>query len=132
MPDWNTRLEVTVNGQRITPIQSFNPTFTTPFTVVHSLEADNQGFIRQPFTFTFIMVVKAIGTVVADLTDLALQGTPFDVAIAEKQGTDWSLKSIKFANCVSTSSTPSNTTLTDAPTATFNCAALTVNIEKGS
>jgi hypothetical protein len=131
MPDWNTRLEVRVKGQPVTPIQSFTPTFTTPFTPLHSLEADNQGFIRQPFTFTFTMAVTAIGTAVADLTELALNGTQFDVAIAEKQGTDWALKSIKFAHCVITG-VDSSITLTDAPMVTFNCAALTVNIEKGA
>lgn len=132
MPDWNTRLEVRVNGSTVTPIDSFTPTFTTPFVPLHSLEADNLGFIRQPFTFTFTMTVTAMGTAVADLTDLALNGKTFDVAIAEKQGTDWALKSIKFAHCVITGADSSITVPEGAPTITFSCAALTVNIEKGS
>ena len=35
MPDWNSRLEVTVNGTTVTPIESFTPTYTTPVTPIH-------------------------------------------------------------------------------------------------
>ncbi len=132
MPDWNTRLEVTVGGKTLTPISAFTPTFNTPHTVIHSLETDNVGFVRQPFTFTFTMTVQAINTVVADLTELALNGTTFDIAVAEKKGTDWAFKSIKFSNCVITSTNPSNVVIDGAPAASFNCAALVANIEKGS
>ncbi|SRR6266567_3654187 len=132
MPDWNTRLEVTVGGKPLTPISAFTPTFQTPHQVIHSLEADNVGFVRQPFTFTFTMTVLAINTVVADLAELAINGTPFDIAVAEKKGTDWAFKSIKFSNCVITSTNPSNVVIDGAPAASFNCAALVANIEKGS
>ena len=131
MPDWNTRLVVTVGGRPITPIDNFTPTFKTPHTVIHSLEADNVGFVRQPFTFTFTMTVRAIGTTVADLTELALRGAPFDIAVAEKNGSDWTFKSLKFSNCVITSANPSNVVIDGAPSASFNCAALTATIEKG-
>ncbi|HYU72556.1 MAG TPA: hypothetical protein VEL31_07735 [Ktedonobacteraceae bacterium] len=132
MPDWNTRLEVKVAGKTVTPIDNFTPTFNTPHTVIHSLEGDNVGFVRQPFTFTFTMTVRAIGTVVAELADMALKGTEFDVAVAEKRGTDWAFNSIKFSRCVITSTNPSNVVIDGAPTASFNCAALVTNIEKGT
>lgn len=131
MPDWNTRLEVKVGSNTITPISTFTPTFNTPHTVIHSLERDNVGFVRQPFTFTFTMTVQAINTVVADLTDLARNGQLFDIAVAQKQGTDWAFRSIKFSNCVITSTNPSNVVIDGAPAATFNCAALVANTEKG-
>src|SRR6185437_9010545 len=107
MPDWNTRLEVKLGSTTITPIANFTPTFNAPHTVLHSIEADNVGYVRQPFTFTFTMTVPAIGTAVADLTELAVNGTEFAIAVAEKQGTDWAFSSIKFARCIMTSANPS-------------------------
>lgn len=132
MPDWNTRLEVKVGDRTISPISAFTPTFNTPHTVIHSLEGDNVGFVRQPFTFTFTMTVQAIDTVVADLTEMAINGTTFTIAVAEKTGTDWAFKRITFTNCVITSTNPSNVVIDGAPAASFNCAALKVNREKGS
>jgi hypothetical protein len=130
MPDWNTRLEVKLGPQTISPIDSFTPTFNTPHTVIHSVEGDNVGFVRQPFTFSFTMTVRAIGSAVADLTELAINGTEFDIAVAEKQGTDWSFKSIKFARCVITSANPSNVVIDGAPAASFNCASLSATAER--
>ena len=43
MPDWNSRLEVTVDGTTVSPIDLFTPTYTTPVTPIHSIEADNVG-----------------------------------------------------------------------------------------
>jgi hypothetical protein len=129
MPDWNTRLEVKLGDQTISPIDNFTPTFNVPHTVIHSIEADNVGFIRQPFTFTFTMTVRAIGTVVADLTELAVNGTEFSVAVAEKKGSDWAFKAIKFSRCVITSANPSNVVIDGAPSASFNCMALEVGLE---
>lgn len=129
MPDWNTRLEVRLGNKPITPIDNFTPTFNTPHTVIHSLEADNVGFVRQPFTFTFTMTVRAISTVVADLTALAVSGTEFSIAVSEKKGTDWAFKSIKFSRCIITSTNPSNVVIDGAPVASFNCAALVMNTE---
>jgi hypothetical protein len=129
MPDWNTRLEVMVGGKTITPIQNFTPTFNTPHTVLHSVEGENLGYVRQPFTFTFTMTVSAIGTSVADLTELAVNGTEFDIAVAEKQGTDWAFNSLKFTRCMITSANPSNVVIDGAPAASFNCAALAVGLE---
>src|SRR4051812_7981343 len=129
MPDWNTRLEVKLGDATITPISSFTPTFNVPHTVLHSIEADNVGFVRQPFTFTFTMAVPAVGTSVADLTQLATGGQEFAVVVAEKKGTDWSFNSIKFARCVITSANPSNVVIDGVPQATFSCMALDVGLE---
>jgi hypothetical protein len=130
MPDWNnTRLEVKVGGQTITPVESFTPTFNTPHTVLHSIEADNIGYVRQPFTFTFTITVPAISAAVADLTELAVNGTEFDIAVSEKVGNEWAFKSIKFSRCIITSANPSNVVINNAPSASFNCAALNVGLE---
>ena len=51
MPDalkWDTRLTVMVGAKLVTPIDSFNPTFTSPVQPLHSLEADNVAHIVQP------------------------------------------------------------------------------------
>jgi hypothetical protein len=130
MADWNTRLEVKLGNDTITPISSFNPTFNVPHTVIHSLEQDNTGYVRQPFTFTFTMAVPAVASAVADLTELAVNGTEFSVALAEKRGGDWSFKSMKFARCVVTSASPSNVVIDGVPQANFSCMALTVGLEE--
>ena len=129
MPDWNTRLEIKVGPQTVSPIDNFTPTFNTPHTVVHSIEADNVGYVRQPFTFTFTMTVRAIAAVVAELAEMAQNGTEFEVVVAEKQGTDWAFSSIKLRRCVITSANPSNVVIDGAPAASFNCASLGVKAE---
>lgn len=128
MADWNTRLAVTVGSDMITPIETFNPTFTTPFRVQHSLEKDNVGFVRQPFTFTFTMTVRATGEAnapnsVAKLTKLALEGTEFQITVVRADGSpgdQWAFQETLFKRCFITSANPSNLTLQDSPTATFN------------
>ena len=67
------------------------------FRDVHTLAPyiEENRYVRQPITFTFTMTVQAIGTVVADLTALAISGTEFEIAVSEKQGTDWTFKAIK-------------------------------------
>ncbi|MET8997635.1 hypothetical protein [Amycolatopsis sp. Hca4] len=129
MADWNTRLEVKLGDATITPISTFTPTFNVPHTVLHSIEADNTGFVRQPFTFTFTMGVPAVAAAVADLTELATSGTEFQVVVAEKKGDDWAFDSIKFARCVVTSANPSNVVIDGVPQASFTCMALTVGLE---
>jgi hypothetical protein len=130
MPDWNTRLEIRLGDKVIAPISQFTPTFNVPHTVIHSIDADNVGYVRQPATFTFTMTVQAIDTVVADLTELAVNGQEFEVTAAEKKGTDWSFKSIKFTRCIITSANPSNVVIDGAPSASFNCAALNAGLEE--
>jgi hypothetical protein len=130
MPDWNTRLVVKRGDQVISPIENFTPTFNTPHTVMHSLEVDNVGYVRQPFTYSFTMSVRAVGSVVADLTELAVNGSQFDIAVAEsKNGKDWAFKRIQFSGCIINSCNPSNVVIDGAPMATFTCMALNVTLE---
>jgi len=118
--NWKTRLEVTADGKVISAIDSFTPTFNTQTTPLHSIEADNIGAIFHPQTATFTMTLKAIGPAVAELTKLSLQGTKFDISVAEKQGNDWTFKKLLFRDCLVTSANPSNVVIDGAPTATFN------------
>jgi hypothetical protein len=128
MADWDTRLAVMVGTEMVTPIESFNPTFTTTYRVQHSLEKDNIGFVRQPFTFTFNMTVRAVGDPgaangVARLTKMALEGAEFQVAVVradDSPGDQWAFQEVLFKRCFITSANPSNLTLQDSPTATFN------------
>jgi hypothetical protein len=129
MSDWNTRLEVKLGDATITPISTFTPTFNVPHTVLHSIESDNVGFVRQPVTFSFTMAVPAVATAVADLTALATSGTEFAVVVAEKKGTDWAFNAMKFARCVVTSANPSNVVVDGVPQASFSCMALSVGLE---
>jgi hypothetical protein len=125
MPDWNTRLEIAVDTVPISPIESFNPTINSPATVIHSIEADNVGAVRQPMTATFTMTLKAIGPHVATLTDMAMKGTRFQIVVTEKEGQDWSFSEILFDDCLITSVNPSNVVIDGAPTATVNGIILT-------
>jgi hypothetical protein len=129
MPDWNTRLEVRLGDTVVAPISQFTPTFNAPHTVIHSIEADNVGYVRQPQTFTFNMTVQALGTAVADLTELAVSGQEFEITVAEKKGTDWAFKALKFRRCIITSANPSNVVIDGAPSASFNCTSLSPGIE---
>ncbi len=122
--DWNTRLEISVGDSVITPVETFTPTITTPIEPIHSIEADNVGFLYKPRTATFSLGVKAIGSSVAELTQLALDGTPFNLQVAEKSGEDWSFKKILFRDCVITQANPSNVTVDGAPLANFQGAIL--------
>jgi hypothetical protein len=121
MPDWNTRLVVTGDDSSpITPIESFTPTYTTPVTPIHSIEADNVGALYHPQTATFTMTVKAIGPSVATLTKAAIAGTKFKIQLAEQKGTDWSFTKLLFRDCIITSANPSNAVMDGVPIATFN------------
>ena len=141
MPDWNTRLAVMVNTDMFTPIESFSPTFTTTFRVQHSLEKDNVGFVRQPFTFTFTMTVRAISDPnaangAARLTKLALDGTEFQIAVVradDSAGNQWAFNETLFKRCFITSAQPSSMTLQDSPTATFSgiCLQYEVTDQQG-
>ena len=121
MPDWNSRLVVSINdGTPVTPIESFTPTYTTPVTPIHSIEADNVGALFHPQTATFTMTVKAIGASVATLTKAAITGTKFKIQLAEQKGTDWTFKKLLFRACISTSANPSNAVMDGVPIATFS------------
>lgn len=118
--NWQTRLEVSVDGKVLSPIKSFTPTFTTQATVIHSIEADNVGAVIHPQTATFTMTLDAIGPNVAQLTSLALKGSKFNISLAEKKGTDWTFNKMLFRDCLITSAAPSNVVIDGAPTATFS------------
>jgi hypothetical protein len=133
MPDWNSRLVVTVNGNTVTPIESFTPTYTTPVTPIHSIEADNVGALSHPQSATFTMTVKAVGgppaTSAATLAKLALKGTKFNIQLAEQKGTDWSFKKLLFRDCIITSANPSNAVMDGVPIATFSGIVLGFNAD---
>jgi len=118
--NWNTRLEISVEGKPVSPIESFTPTFNTQTTPIHSIEADNIGAVFHPQTATFTMTLKAIGASAAQLTGMAIKGTKFSISLAEKKGTDWTFKKMLFRDCLITSANPSNVVIDGAPTATFN------------
>jgi hypothetical protein len=121
VPDWNSRLVVSINdGTPVTPIESFTPTYTTPVTPIHSIEADNVGALFHPQTATFTMTVKAIGASVATLTKAAITGTKFKIQLAEQKGTDWTFKKLLFRDCIITSANPSNAVMDGVPIATFS------------
>ena len=120
MPDWNSRIEVSVNGAPLVAVESVTPTYTTPVTPIHSIEADNIGALYHPQTATFTMTVKAIGGSVLSLTQLAIAGTKFNIQLAEKTGTDWTFKKLLFRDCVITSVNPSNVVMDGVPIATIS------------
>jgi uncharacterized protein YjbI with pentapeptide repeats len=124
--NWNTKLAVSVNGTIVSPIESFSPTLNTGHRVQHSLEADNVGIVTQAQTFTFNATVRAVGASVATLTQLALNGTEFQIVVTEQTGSDWSFQQIAFNHCYFTSVSPSNLMLDDSPTATLSGVCLDV------
>jgi hypothetical protein len=127
--NWRTRLEVTADGKVVSAIDAFTPTFTTQVTPIHSIEADNIGAIFHPQTATFTMTLKAIGPNVAELTKFAIEGTKFDISVAERKGTDWTFKKMLFRDCLITAANPSNVVIDGAPTATFNGIILGLTAE---
>lgn len=128
MREWKTRLAVsfTANGTTylISPIDSFSPTFALNAEPLHSIEQTHIGVIYSPESMTFSLTVKALGEVAGQLTALAMQRTPFDILLQENDGDDWSFHSIVMSNCVITSASPSNATVSGAPAATFSGFAL--------
>jgi hypothetical protein len=128
MREWKTRLAVsfTANGNTflISPIDSFSPSFALNAEPMHSIEQTHIGVIYSPDSMTFSLTVKALGDVAGQLTALALEGTPFDILLQEKEGDDWSFHSIVMSNCIITSAAPSNASISGAPTATFSGFAL--------
>jgi hypothetical protein len=128
MPDWNTRLEVKLGDVPIAPITAFNPQINTPHTVVGSIGDENLGYIRMPTQFTFSFTVQAIGSVAADLTELALNGTEFEIGVTERKGKDYAWKAVKFKKCIITG-TSESIPVDGVPTVTFNCTSLQFGAE---
>lgn len=100
---WTSKLVIKADNVPVTPIQNFIPTFTIPIVPLHSLEADNVGFVAQPATFTFKMDVTATEGSVAALTKLALARTPFTIEETEDGPDNFDYTSIVFNQCLITS-----------------------------
>jgi hypothetical protein len=124
--NWNTKIAVAINGVVISPIESFTPTLNVGHRVQHSLEIDNVGIVTQAQTFTFSLTVRAVGAAVASLTQIAMNGTEFQIVATEQTGSDWTFKQVAFNHCYFTSAAPSNLTLDDSPTANFSGVCLEV------
>jgi hypothetical protein len=71
------------------------------------------------------MAVKAIGPVVAKLTEMAMARTKFSVGVQETRGNDWTFQQIAFNDCYITS-VANNIVIDGVPTTTFNCICLEV------
>lgn len=126
MPDWNSRLSVKYNDgtgeQLITPIDSFQPTFAMNAEALNSIEATHIGVVYMPEQISFSMSVKALGPASAQLTKLALNGTRFKIVLeeADEGDAEWSLTEVLLDQCIITNATPTNATISGAPTATFS------------
>lgn len=133
MPDWNTRLVVSVTPSggapaQITPIDSFSPSFTIGAEPLHSVERTHIGVVFGPKTLTFSMTVRAIGGAVGQLTALALTGTRFEVLLQQQTGNDWSFSRVVMTDCIITSAQPGAATPTGAPSATFSGFSLAATV----
>jgi hypothetical protein len=134
MPDWNSRLALTwqdASGSHPTvPVESYVPTFSLNTEVLHSIEATHIGVVQSPKSITFSISVKAIGDSAAQLTSLALAGTPFDLILQENDGGfAWSFVKVLLRSCYITSATPTNATISGAPSATFSGFSLAAEAE---
>lgn len=130
MPNWNSRLSVKYNDgsgeQLITPIDSFQPSFAMNAEVLNSIEAKHIGVVYMPEQISFSISVKALGPATAQLTKLALNGTPFQIVLEEVDEGDpeWSLSEVLLDQCIITNASPTNATISGAPVATFSGFAL--------
>jgi hypothetical protein len=129
MPDWNTKLAVKLGTDPVTPVTSFNPTFTTAQTPLHSIEADNVGSWQGATTYTFVLTLPANSPAVATLTANAIKRAPFTLTVTEASGNDWAFKSLTFEGCQVTQAGPSNIQVDNVPQATFTCLALRATVE---
>jgi hypothetical protein len=126
---WDTRLEVKVGTETVSPIDQLTSTINTPIQVINSIESDNVAYVVQPQTYTFTMTIKAIGPAVAKLTGMARKRELFSVVVSERRGADWTFKSIAYHECLITSVNPGNVAPDGVPTASFNCVSLDVAAE---
>lgn len=128
MPDtlhWDTRLEARFDGETIAPLDSISFTRNIPVQPLHTVSEDNFGYIVSPATTTITFTVKAIGPVVAKLTELAVRKAKITIAIMEKRGTDWTRKSVAFNECLIQSGSET-IGIDGAPAMTFTAIALDV------
>lgn len=140
MANWRSRLVVSYvqNGEKktITPIDSFQPSFSLNAEPVHSIEDTHQGVIFSPDQINFSMTVKALGAdgAAARLTHLAAAGSAFNIELEVLEGDDddWAFESVILADCIITNATPTNASISGAPTATFSGFALGATAKSGA
>lgn len=135
--NWKSRLAIRVNSPTegefvITPIESFNPGFSTPHDIVDSTEDQNLGYIRRPPRINFDMSVLAIGNAVQKLTSMQWAGEEFGIItqVAEPETEDWTFfeDGLVLSDCVITDSSPSNVIVDGVPRASFRGNALATQI----
>lgn len=141
MANWRSRLAVYYfdeDGERkpITPIDSFQPSFSVNAEAVHSIEDTHLGVVFSPDQMNFSMTVKALGAggAAARLTHLAAKGIPFEVHLETREGDedDWAFENIVMGDCIITNATPTNAAISGAPTATFSGFARSTTLKSGS
>lgn len=140
MANWRSRLIVSYveagTKKTISPIDSFQPSFSLNAEPIHSIEATHIGVIYSPDQINFSMTVKAIGAdqAAARLTHLAISGTPFNVELEVNEGDedDWAFESIVLADCIITNATPTNASISGAPSATFSGFAMAGTAKSGA
>lgn len=138
--NWQSRLAVKYkpsggSGEElISPIDSFQPSFSLNAEALTSIERSHIGVVYSPQQITFSMTVKALGPVAAKLMKLAMQGTPFDVVLVEGEsefGPQWSFKEVLLSNCIITNATPTSASISGAPAATFSGFSLSGAVADG-
>src|SRR5262245_38130058 len=132
MPNWvDSRLVVQVNGEIVSPIESFTPTFSLNTEVIHSIEATHVGYVANPPRFTFSLSARAIGGASARLTELAMKGREFQIALLKASGStnEWDFDRVLLNRCLVTSANPSNATINGAPMATFSGVSLEATVD---
>jgi len=82
-----------------TPFESFNPSFSTPYDVIPSIEPENAGYVQKPKTFTFTMVIETIGTAEVGLTKMAMEGNDFQIVVTKYEVNDRVFKSVALNRC---------------------------------
>lgn len=140
MPDWRSRLVVRYEsesgGDTITPIDSFQPSFSLSAEPVHSIEDTHIGVIFSPDQVNFTITAKALGAdgAVARLTHLAMTGRPFEISLEKQEGEDddWSFDEIILGNCFITNASPTNAAISGAPMATFSGFSLGASARSGN
>lgn len=131
MPQWKSRLAVRYAPageapQLITPIESFQPSFSMNAEPLSSIEAINIGVVYMTEQINFTITAKAIGGAAARLTKMALDGSRFQIIMTEDDSGDpeWSLSEVLLDHCIITNATPTAAAISGAPTATFSGFAL--------
>lgn len=136
--NWKSRLfvEYSIDDgpmNKITPIDSFQPTFSLNTEALHSIEDTHIGVVHSPPQIGFSISCKAIGTSTAELTKLAIEGRSFSINLGEKDdGDQWSLTTVLLEYCFITNATPTSATISGVPSATFSGFALGARVDSSA